>query len=736
MPPRQGARPMPEKRPQIALDAWDTQSDKTAVDSTEPEGNEEANAEIRLRALEEALEDRNRVLQKLRDSAKTQARKAQLFRVLLGQLHGTVQSELKALIGQNQRLKHLNGALMGSTSWRLTAPLRALIMGIKNLIDRTPRQQQEALERAEWAWAIQDYDYWVEAFGTLTAGDRRAIERHISQLALRPKISVLMPVCDPDEPWLRAAIESVRKQLYPDWELCIADDASTRPHVHPVLKQYQGLDNRIKVTFRRHRGHIAAAANSALGLAAGEFVALLDHDDELSEHALYRVAIELNTHPDAGLIYSDEDKIDAAGQRFQPYFKPDWNPELFLTQNVVNHLGVYRTDLMRSLGGFREGYEGAQDWDLALRVTEKLDAHQIRHIPDILYHWRAIRGSTALAGGEKTYTLASSRKALQSHFRRTRQPDVEILPRPGGMWRVRYPIPKPEPKVSLLIPTRNGYELLALCVESIFDNTDYPNFELVIIDNASDDPKTLAYFQTLARRGNVKILRYPAPFNFSAINNFAVRHSDGELIGFLNNDLEVIASEWLNELVSHALRPGNGAVGAKLYYPDGRIQHAGVILGIGAPRDSFTGVAGHAYVNMQGDATGQMYRAQLAQNLSAVTAACLVMRRAVFEQAGGFDEEHLQVAYNDVDLCLRIQELGYRNVWTPFAELYHHESASRGYDHTPDKAARYQNECDYMRTRWGERLDTDTAHNPNLDLISPTFRWALESRAIKPWRDL
>ena len=570
-----------------------------------------------------------------------------------------------------------------------------------------------------------DYERWVKVYDTFIDDDRIAIRNHIEQLRVKPLISVVMPVYNTPENILRQTIESVRAQLYTHWELCVADDASTAPHVRTVLENYRAVDARIKVVYRESNGHISAASNSALALATGEWVALLDHDDELAEHALYMVAVELNTHPDAAIVYSDEDNITEQGVRREPYFKPDWNPDLFLSQNMVSHLGVYRTELLRAVGGFRRGYEGAQDWDLVLRLSEQIPANLIRHIPYVLYHWRAIPGSTARAGNGKRYIKDIQLKALQSHFDRIGQ-KVEIVSSAELYWRAKYPLPQPFPKITLIIPTRNGFEILQRCIESIYEKTTYANYEILIVDNQSNDEQALAYMRSLSRERGVKILRYDAPFNYSAINNFAVRQTQGEVLGFINNDIEVITPEWLEEMVSHALRREIGAVGAMLYYPDDRIQHAGVMLGLG-------GVAGHVYTRSPRGHAGHGVRARLTQNLSAVTAACLVVRRAVFEEVGGFDEKNLGIAFNDVDLCLRIRERGYRNLWTPYAELYHWESASRGSEDTLEKQVRFGKEILYMQQRWGEALFSDPAYNVNLTLENIDSSLALPPRSKKPW---
>jgi GT2 family glycosyltransferase len=377
------------------------------------------------------------------------------------------------------------------------------------------------------------------------------------------------------------------------------------------------------------------------------------------------------------------------------------------------------------VGGFRAGHEGAQDWDLVLRLSEQVPPAHIRHIPHVLYHWRAIPGSTAKAAGEKQYIKQAQLETLRAHFCRTGRA-AEVIPAAEVHWRVKYPLPQPSPPTTLIIPTRNSFDLLHRCVESIYRKTRYPNFELLIVDNQTDDPQTLEYMDWLAKERKVTVLRYDAPFNYSAINNFAVRHARGEVIGLINNDIEAISPEWLEEMVTHALRPEIGAVGALLYYPNDTIQHAGVVVGLG-------GVAGHIYLHSPRGYVGQQGRAVLIQNYSAVTAACLVIRRAVFEEVGGLDEVNFSIAFNDVDLCLRIREKGYRNLWTPYAELYHWESASRGYENTQEKQVRFKREMAALQQRWGAALLHDPAYNPNLTLERGDCTLAFPPRTKRPW---
>lgn len=554
----------------------------------------------------------------------------------------------------------------------------------------------------------RSYAAWVLRYDTFSRADLAALAQRGRELAVDgPLVTVLLPVYDTPERWLRRCLDSMLAQAYPRWELCIADDASTAPHVRTVLQEYARREPRIRIAWRERNGHIARASNTALEMARGEYIALLDHDDELRPHALLEMVEELRAHPDARLVYSDEDKIDERGRRFQPYFKPDWNPDLLLSQNYLCHFTVIETALARESGGFREGTEGSQDHDLFLRCTAALPTTGIRHVPKVLYHWRAIAGSTALERSAKDYAAEAGLRAVDRSVR-AHTPEARVEGLAHGHYRVRWPLPSPQPKVSIIVPTRDRVELLRQCVESVLGKTDYDNFELVVVDNGSRDPDALACLETLRGRERVRVLRHDAPFNFSEINNRAAAQCDGELLCLLNNDIEVIDGDWLREMASQAWRPGVGAVGALLLYPDDSIQHAGVVLGLG-------GVANHAYCHQPFGVPGHGARALVAQELSAVTAACLVVRRQAWLQAGGLDEK-LQVAFNDIDFCLRLRAMGYRNVWTPFARLYHHESASRGAEDTPEKVARFHREVALMRERWGQVLDHDPAYNPNLSL--------------------
>lgn len=564
---------------------------------------------------------------------------------------------------------------------------------------------------------VNGYKLWLDQFDQ---PDFVHVQKDIASWEFRPAISIVMPTYNSPLKWLRKCIESVRSQAYPDWELCIADDASTDADVRRELRRYQQLDKRIKVAFRQRNGHISAASNSALELATGKYVALLDHDDELHPLALFEVAKAVRAHPEWKLIYSDEDKISESGRRSDPNFKPDWNYDLFLSQNCVSHLGVYETSMMREVGGFREGYEGSQDHDLALRCVERLKPEEIGHIPKVLYHWRTVRGSTARGAGEKNYAVLAGQRAISDHLERTGVSAQVGFTDIGSFYRIRYTLPQRPPKVSLIIPTRDKADLLRMSVGTILERTNYPDFEILIVDNQSTEADTHAFFEEISLTGRVRVLQYDAPFNYSAINNFGVRHAEGEIIGLINNDIEIVDGGWLSEMASHALREGVGAVGAMLYYPDDTIQHAGVITGL-------HGIAGHVSVGKRRGDPGYIGRGMLVQNLSAVTAACLVVRRSVYAEVGGLDEG-LKVAFNDIDFCLRVQQLGYRNVWTPYAWAYHHESASRGAEDTPEKVARFMDEVKFMERRWGERLQNDPAYSPNLTLTGYPFVLAFPPR--------
>lgn len=623
-------------------------------------------------------------------------------RFRLGEVRLTRIGKLEAARHMLGRLVRRPASMARKLSWLAALGRDALAAGAPGFASRLNAIYAQRPESA----AEIGYQTWLELYDPATPEARQASLAAAAALRDRPLFSIILPVYDTAEQWLRRCVQSVQRQSYDNWELCIADDASPGPQVRRVLAELAAADARIKVVHRPRNGHISACSNSAIELATGPWLVLLDHDDELHPDALLEAARALERNPRWKLVYSDEDKIDEKGRRFDPYMKPDWNYDLFLSHNCVSHLGIYDAALVRDVGGFREGMEGSQDWDLALRCIERLAPDQIGHIPKVLYHWRAIAGSTALAPQEKNYAHLAGARAIGEHLERTGSSGrVEDIPGQRGNYRVRYAIPDPAPLVSIIIPSRDKVELLRACIESVTARTRYPNYEILIVDNQSVEQKSLDYLASLRDEPRVRVLPYDAPFNYSEINNHAAAAARGEVLCLLNNDITVISEDWLDEMVGHALRPGVGAVGAMLYYPNDTIQHAGVVVGA-------HGVAAHAYSGYGRGHPGHMSRARLTQSLSAVTAACLVVTHAAFDAVDGLDPL-LQVAFNDVDFCLRLQARGYRNIWTPFAELYHHESASRGYEDSREKMERFNAEMILMRERWSEVINHDPAYSLN-----------------------
>lgn len=549
------------------------------------------------------------------------------------------------------------------------------------------------------------YELWVQE-NRLTHEKRRWILEHIKTLPYRPIFSIVVPVFNTDERWLRRCLDSVKNQLYTNWELCIADDASTDPTVRTVLEEYSARDSRIRVVFRKENGHISEASNSALETATGEFIALLDHDDELAENALYENTVLLNKHPDADMIYSDEDKMSEEGERHSPFFKPDWSPDTLLSHMYTCHLGVYRTSLIRHIGGFRTGFEGSQDYDLVLRLTEW--TNKIYHIPKILYHWRTIQGSTALTHYSKNYAYKAGLKAIQDALdRRGEGGWVENVENYPGQYIVHFPLVG-HPLISIIIPTKDQPRLLNNCLESLFEKTSYRPFEVIVVDNGSVLDET---HELLTSWGNrqpdiFSVVRLDVPFNFSRLVNEGVRRSRGELVVLLNDDMEVLSEQWIEEMAGQAQRKTIGAVSAFLLYPDRTIQHAGLILGIAGP-------ANHAHRYAREDSPGYFGRLTVVTNYAAVTGACLMVKKQLFMDVGGFDEE-LAVAYNDVDFCLRLLKRGYRNVVLPQVRFIHHESGSRGPDKAGKNRIRLGREASIMTERWAWWIKNDPYYNPNL----------------------
>lgn len=678
-------------------------------------------------------------LQALEDSHAT----AQLALKKIGQDMEAARADMEAARAQHaQELARI----VNSKSWRLTQPLRkvgALVRRTRQLLAKLYhltlkvsrslkhlpallRQQgwRPLLQRLRQEWSPKyDYASWIND-NEPSAKDHPILQARVQTWAHLPLVSVVMPTYNSPLKYLQEAIESVQAQLYPHWELCIADDASSVREVQAFLKDAAARDPRIVLTLRPHNGHISACSNSALASARGDWIALLDHDDRLHPLALYRVVEALQTQPNATLIYSDEDKINERGERFDPYFKSDYNRELMWAHNMISHLGCYRRQTLLDIGGFRVGFEGSQDYDLALRVIERSRSDQIVHVPRVLYHWRAITGSTALSADQKPYAETAGRKALQEHLHRQGiEATVCAAPEVPTMNRVRPPLPSPLPLVSVLIPTRDRIDLLRLCIDTLRQKSTYPHLEIIVIDNGSEHEQSLAYFKALQAQG-ICVIRDDRAFNYSALNNQAARMARGEYLCLMNNDIEIITPDWLEEMLAFAALPEVGAVGTRLWYPNGQgLQHAGVVIGLG-------GVAGHAHSKLGRHQPGYFGRAALHHRLMAVTAACLLVRKQHFMAIDGLDER-LAVAFNDVDFCLRLSQAGLACVYTPYAEMIHHESATRGDDMSGPKKERFLSEVAFMQERWKDLLSNDPFYSPNLSLSHADFRPAPVSRLPK-----
>lgn len=547
-----------------------------------------------------------------------------------------------------------------------------------------------------------DYDLWIS--NREMKYDQNEVQREIQNFIYQPKISIIMPVYNVEEEYLRAAIDSVVNQYYENFELCIADDASTLTHIKPLLKSYAEKDSRIKVVFRKENGHISKTSNDAIKLATGEYLAFMDNDDLLKPEALFEMVKKVNEDSTLDLIYSDEDKVSFDGRiRQDPFFKPDWSPDSFLGHMYICHFVMYRKELVDKLGGLRVGYEGAQDYDLALRFTEITS--KIGHVSKILYHWRMIPTSTASGSGAKNYAFEASIKAKNDAIvRRGWNAHIEADEEKSLTNFVFHTSEKD--LVSIIIPTKNHGDDVKKCIDSIFDSKPKVAYEIILVDNGSDESKSLEIFKQLEKRENITILTLPIPFNYSKLNNEAVKIANGNLLLFLNNDTEVISGEWLDRLAGQALLKSTGAVGAMLYYPDDTIQHAGVI--------GTNNIPGHAFHGLNRGEYGYFARLLLNYNFSAVTGACLMVEKSKFEKVNGFDEENLAIAFNDVDLCYKLLNEGYYNVLRHDVELYHYESKSRGSDEAPEKKERFARELSYMQSKWSHIMIDDPFYNSNL----------------------
>lgn len=526
------------------------------------------------------------------------------------------------------------------------------------------------------------------------------------------KFSILVPLYNTPEKFLVEMIESVLAQTYSNWELCLADGSNLEhTDVERTCCKYVGKDRRIKYQKLDKNMGISCNTNACAEMASGDYICLLDHDDVLSPAALYE-NMKIICNSDVDVVYSDEAtfklKIKLA---YCPNFKPDYSPDTLRSYNYICHFLVIERSLFKRVEGFKSEFDGSQDYDLILRLTEV--ARNIVHIPRILYFWRASENSTALDVAAKPYTMTAAKRAITEHLKRIGLKGLVVDSRIPTTYRVNYEI-SGDPLVSIIIPSSDHVDDLRKCVNSIIIKTTYKNYEIIIIDNNSKETRTFEYYNELRNNAKTNIITWEKEFNFSSINNFAFKHARGKYVLFLNNDTEVISNNWIEEMLMFAQREDVGAVGCMLYYPDNTIQHAGVVLGIG-------GVAGHIHKNFKRNEYGYMSRAAIAQNLSAVTAACMMVPRHVFEEIGGFDEGY-RIAFNDVDFCMRIRKAGYLIVFTPYAELYHYESKSRGYEDTSEKKARFASEVNRFLKQWHKELNAgDPYYNPNLTLDREDF---------------
>ena len=523
-------------------------------------------------------------------------------------------------------------------------------------------------------------------------------------------ISVLVPAYRTPEVFLRQMIESVLNQTYPHLELCIADGSGENISVEKVVKEYQAKDQRVRYQRLEKNEGIAGNTNAAIRMATGDYLALFDHDDLLAPNALFEVASTIEKDK-ADVVYTDEDKVTSdLKEHFQPHFKPDFNPDLLCSNNYICHLFVVKRSLALKLGGQDPAYDGAQDYDFIFRCTE--EAEKIVHIAKILYHWRVHQASTADNPTSKMYAFDAGKRAIEAHLQRIGAKAEVSHTKDLGFYRVKYQV-QGNPKVSIVIPNKDEKETLKKCLESIWQKTTYSNYEIILVENNSTTREIRDYYQELDGKNGVRVVYWDKEFNYSAINNFGISYAKGEYILCLNNDITVISPEWMEELLANCQRPEVGIVGARLYYPDNMIQHAGIVLGMG-------GCAGSLFVGLARSRGGYLHKAALQQDLSAVTAACFMVKKEAFEKVGGF-EEKLAVAFNDVDFCLKVRHAGYLVVYDPYAELYHHESKTRGYENTEAKKRRFQEEIEYMRCHWMPDILRDPYYNENLSLKASDY---------------
>ena len=559
------------------------------------------------------------------------------------------------------------------------------------------------------------YGPWYEAY---VPNESELEKQRKHRFTYEPLISVAVPAFRTPETFLIQMVESLLAQTYSNWELCIANGSPEDTVMKGVLEQYMKKDSRIRVSELTENKGIAGNTNAALEMAEGEFVGLLDHDDLLAPNALYEVVRALEADRELDAVYTDEDKVTTElDEHFQPHLKPDFNLDLLRSNNYICHFFVVRRSVVKKAGGFRQEFDGAQDHDFIFRCVET--ARKVGHIPEILYHWRTHKASTADNPASKMYAFDAGKRAIEAHLERTGTEGVVTHTPDLGFFRVKYPV-QGNPLVSIIIPNKDEKETLKDCIESIRKKTEYENYEIIIVENNSTTEEIFQYYKELSQDPRIRLLRWKKEFNYSAINNYGVSHARGEYLLFLNNDVKIITPGWIKEILGVCQRPEVGAVGVKLIYPDNTIQHAGCVIGIG-------GIAGHMFVDMPANRTGYLHKASILQDMSAVTAACMMMKRTAFEEAGGFTEK-LSVAFNDVDLCLKVRKNKKLIVYDPYVELYHMESKTRGAEDSTEKVRRFQEEIEYMRCQWIDILKNgDPYYNKNLSLT----KWNYSLRPLQ-----
>lgn len=612
-----------------------------------------------------------------------------------------------------------------SLSWKVTAPIRKVIDVLGNcLVARGLRCLKE--HGVAYTWHVFTTGSYSKGGPVINIGSNKKRFKHYIlsteeeqkqrdyEFKNPKKFSILVPLYNTKEEFLRDMIESVQNQTYGNWELCLADGSDLEhAEVETICQEYLKNDDRICYKKLEKNGGISENTNACLEMATGDFIALFDHDDILHKSALFEVMKTIEEN-DADMIYTDEATFHKKWEdAFLPHFKPDYSPDTLRSYNYICHLTVFSRELYEKIGGFNKEYDGSQDYDFILRLTEK--AKNIVHIPKVLYYWRAHENSVASDLSAKPYTIEAAKNALAAHLDRVglqgKVEDSSVL----STYKINYEIIG-QPKVSILIPNKDHIDDLEKCIKSILKKTTYQNYEIIIIENNSEEDKTFAYYDYLKKNDKIKVVYWEREFNYSAINNFGAKAATGEYLLLLNNDVEIITEHWIEEMLMFAQRKDVGAVGAMLYYPDDTIQHAGVILGIG-------GVAGHSHKYFKKGEYGYSSRLTIAQNLSCVTAACLMIKKEIFDEVKGLDEG-FAVAFNDVDFCMKVREAGYLNVFTPYAQLYHYESKSRGLEDTKEKQQRFKSEIDRFYSKWDKELSVgDPYYNVNLTLDREDFSY-------------